>query len=103
MKLKKGDKVIVIAGKERGKSATISQVMPKENKVILDGLNIVKRHRRRTMQSKSGQIIEKPMPIHASNVQLVDPKGGKQTRIKIVRDEKGARERVATKSGSKIK
>ena len=103
MKLKKGDKVIVIAGKERGESAVITRVLPRENKIILDGLNLSKRHRRRTAQSKSGQIVEKPMPIHASNVQLADPKGGKPTRIKIVRDEKGARERVAVKSGQKIK
>lgn len=102
MKLKKGDKVIVIAGKERGQSATVSRVLPRENKVVLDGLNLAKRHRRRTAQTKSGQIVEKPMPIHASNVMLADPKTGKPTRVRIVRGEKGARERIAVKSGQRI-
>ncbi|NBV77447.1 50S ribosomal protein L24 [bacterium] len=101
MKLKKGDKVIVIAGKDKGEKGTIARVMPKENKVLIDGVNVAKRHRRRTAQSKSGQIIDKAMPVHASNVMLVDPKGGKTTRIKIVRND-GARARVAVKSGSKL-
>lgn len=103
MKLKKGDKVVVIAGKEKGKESTIVRVLPKENRVVLDGINKVKRHRRRTSNSKSGQIVEKVMPIHASNVMLVDPKGGKPTRIKITRSEDGARERVAVKSGQSLK
>ena len=103
MKLKKGDKVVVIAGKERGKSGVITRVFPSENKVLLDGLNLVKRHRRSTKQAKGGQIIEKPMPIHASNVMLADPKTGKPTRIKITRGKDGARERVAVKSKQTIK
>ena len=102
MKLKKGDKVIVIAGKERGKSGVISRVLIAEDKVVLDGLNLAKRHRRPSAKSKTGQIVEKPMPIHVSNVMLADPKTGKPTRIRIVRDAKGNRERVATKSGAKI-
>ena len=102
MKLKKGDKVIVIAGKSRGQTASIVRVMPRENMVLLDGINLVKRHRKPTQQSRSGQIIDKPMPLHASNVQLVDPKTGKPTRIKISRDDKGGRTRVAVKSGQTI-
>ena len=103
MKLKKGDKVIVIAGKEKGKESTIVRVLPKENMVVLDGLNMVKRHRRATSGSKGGQIVEKVMPIHASNVMLVDPKGGKPTRIKIERSKDGERSRVAVKSKQTIK
>jgi large subunit ribosomal protein L24 len=102
MKLKKGDKVMVIAGKAKGESASIVRVLPKENMVLLDGLNLVKRHRRPSAQNRTGQIVDKPMPIHASNVQLVDPKTGKPTRIKISRDEKGGRTRVAVKSGQTI-
>lgn len=102
MKLKKGDKVIVIAGKAKGQSASIVRVLTSENKVVLDGLNLVKRHRRPSAQSRTGQIIDKPMPIHASNVMLVDPKNGKPTRIKITRDDKGARTRVAVKSGQEL-
>ncbi len=103
MKLKKGDKVVVIAGKERGQSAVIARVLPKENKVVLDGLNLAKRHRRRQSANRAGQIVEKPMPVHASNVMLADPKTGRPTRIHIVRERNGVRERVAAKSGEKIK
>jgi large subunit ribosomal protein L24 len=103
MKLKKGDKVVVIAGKDLGKTGTIARVMPKENKVLIEGINIVKRHRRGTQKAGTGQIIEKPMPIHASNVAIVDPKTGKASRIKIVRGKDGERERVATKSGQSLK
>jgi large subunit ribosomal protein L24 len=102
MKLKKGDKVIVIAGKNRGQSGSISRVLPKKDFVLLDGLNLVKRHRRPTSQNAKGQIIDKPMPMHVSNVMLVDPKSGKPTRIKITRDKDGAH-RVAVKSGEMLK
>ena len=102
MKLKKGDKVIVTAGKSRGETSTIVRVLVKKNMVLLDGVNLVKRHRRAGQPGK-GQIIDKPMPIHASNVMLADPKTGKPTRIKITRGKDGARERVAVKSGNSIK
>ncbi len=102
MKLKKGDKVIVISGKNRGATGAITRVFPKENRVVIDGVNVVKRHRRPTAQSRKGQIIEKPMPIDASNVMLADPKTGKPTRIRIVRKD-GVRERVAVKSGSAVR
>src|SRR3989339_1933701 len=98
MKLKKGDKVIVIAGKARGQTSTIVRVLTDKNLVVLDGLNLVKRHRRPSAQNRKGQIIDKPMPIHASNVMLADPKTGKPTRIRIVRKD-GARQRVAARSG----
>ncbi len=101
MKLKKGDKVIVIAGKDRGETGTIARVLPKENKVLIDGINVAKRHRKRTSQTRAGQIVDKAMPVHASNVMLVDGKSGKGTRIKIERKD-GERVRVAVKSGSKI-
>jgi len=103
MKLKKGDKVMVIAGKERGKTSTIVRVLPRENLVILDGLNLAKRHRRPSAQNRKGQIIVRAMPMHASNVMIVDPKSGKPSRIKITRGKDGARERVAVKSGQTLK
>ena len=102
MKLKKGDKVVVIAGKNRGASGTISEAYPKKNRVLIDGVNMVKKHRKASAQNRTGQIVEKPMSIHASNVMLADPKGGKPTRIRIERKE-GLRVRVAIKSGSEIK
>ena len=93
---------MVIAGKSKGQSASIVRVFPQENMVILDGTNLVKRHRRPSAQNRQGQIVDKPMPIHASNVQLIDPKSGKPTRIKITRDQNGSRTRVAVKSGETI-
>jgi large subunit ribosomal protein L24 len=101
MKLKKGDKVVVIAGKNRTETGTIVRVFPATDMVLIDGINMVKRHRRATTAGGSGQIIEKPLPIHASNVMLADPKTGKPTRIKISR-EKGGRTRVAVKNGQTI-
>lgn len=103
MKLKKGDKVVVIAGKSRGEVGTIVRVLPDENRVVLDGMNLVKKHRKPSAQNRKGQIVEKPMSIHASNVMLADPKTGKPTRIKIVRDAEGTRTRVAVKSGEELK
>ena len=94
---------MVIAGKNRGQTAAIVRALPEQNMVVLDGLNLVKRHRRATAQSSKGQIIDKPMPIHASNVMLIDPKSGKPTRIRIVRGKDGARSRVAVKSGQELK
>ena len=108
MKLKKGDKVVVIAGKERGKTGTIVRVLRSENLVVLDGLNMAKRHRRPTAQNRKGQIVDRAMPIHASNVMIADPKTGKPTRIKVVRlpgegGKDGSRERVAVSSGQALK
>ena len=103
MKLKKGDKVIVIAGKSRGETSTIVRAFPKKNLVLLDGVNKVKRHQRPSANNRKGQIIDKPMPMHVSNVMLIDPKGGKQTRIKFVRTKEGARQRFAVKSGEQLK
>lgn len=102
MKLRKGDKVVVIAGKERGKAGSIVRVFPRENLVVLDGMNLSKRHHRPSARNRKGQIVERAMPMHASNVQLLDPKSGKPTRIKIVRGKDGGRERVAVKSGQAL-
>lgn len=95
--------MIVIAGKSRGETSIITRVLPERNLVLLDGMNLVKRHRKPNRQGGKGQIVDKPMPIHASNVQLLDPKSGKPTRIKIVRDAEGTRTRVAVKSGEELK
>jgi large subunit ribosomal protein L24 len=103
MKLKKGDNVIVIAGKSKGQMGAIVRVMPSLDQVLVDGLNMVKRHRKATSTNRTGQIVEKAMPIHVSNVMLADPKGGKPTRIKIVRSTDGARTRVAVGSGQTLK
>ena len=102
MKLKKGDKVVVIAGKHKGETSSVVRIITKKNLVVLDGINLVKKHHRANQPGK-GQIVDKPMPLHVSNVMIADPKNGKPTRVKITRDKDGNRERVAIKSGNTLK
>lgn len=100
MKLKKGDKVLVIAGKDRGKTGEVTDVLRDENRVVVAGVNIVKKHKRGRGDVK-GQVVEKSMPIHASNVMVADPKTGERTRIGIEHKD-GKRVRIAKKSGQEI-
>ncbi len=93
---------MVIAGKSRGTSGTVVRIITKKDQVVIDGVNMVKKHRKANQQSRKGQIIDKVMPIHVSNVMLMDPKDGTPTRIKITRSKDGIRQRVAVKSGSAI-
>lgn len=96
MKLKKGDSVIVIAGKDKGATGTISAVLPAKNKVIIDKVNVAKRHTVARGQNTKSDIIEKPMPIHASNVAL--NQGGKASKIGYKVDKKGKKVRIAKKT-----
>ena len=95
--------MVVIAGKERGKRGIIVRVMPRENLILLDRLNLSKRHRRPSSRNRKGQIVDRAMPLHVSNVMIADPKSGKPTRIKLTRSSEGKRERVAVKSGEVLK
>ena len=95
--------MVVIAGKSKGQSGAIARVLPSKNMVLLDGINQVKKHRKPSAQNRKGQIVEKSMPIHVSNVMLADPQSGKPTRIRITRDAEGKRGRVAVKSGQELK
>lgn len=90
----------MIAGKDRGKTGKVVLALPREDKVVVEGINILKKHRRATGRTRAGQIVEKAMPIHISNVQIVDG-SGKGTRIRIKR-EKGARTRVAATTGATL-
>jgi large subunit ribosomal protein L24 len=81
MKLKKGDKVIVVAGKEKGKEGKIVRVLVSKNRVVVEGLNTVKKHQRPRKTNEKGSMLSVPMPIHASNVMILDPKSGKRTRL----------------------
>ncbi len=103
MKVKKNDNVIVIAGNNNGKKGKVLKVFPKKNRIIVEGVNIRKRHTKPNQQYPNGGIIEKELPIDASNVMLVDPKTGKPTRVgsKVVLDEKTGKKksvRIAKKS-----
>ena len=101
MRIKKGDTVQVIAGKDKGKSGKVLRVMPTAEKVIVEDVNVAKRHQRPTQKRSHGQIVEKLLPVHVSNVALIDPKTKKPTRVKIVK-EGGKSVRMATKSGAKL-
>ena len=104
LRIKTGDKVVVISGKDKGKEGEVLRVDPAKSKVFVQGLNIVKRHQKpqQTMQGMSGGgVIEKEGPIHISNVALVDPKSGKPTRVGIEVVD-GKRVRVARRSGARI-
>ena len=101
MNLKVKDKVIVIAGSNKGKEGSIKKVLTKENKVIVEGVNIIKKHKKGNGQ-ESGGIIEMEAPIHASNVMLIDPKTKKPTRIGHSIDKDNKKIRVSKKSNEKF-
>ena len=98
----KGDTVRVIRGESRGKEGKILRVMPKQFRVVVEGVNVVKKHKRATTQGSESGIIEFPAPIAASNVMLLDPKSGEPTRIRRRKDKDGTVERIAIKSGQPI-
>jgi large subunit ribosomal protein L24 len=96
-KIRKGDKVVVLTGKDKGRSGEVLQVMPKEGRAIVRGVNIVRRHQRQTANQEAG-IISKEAPIHLSNIAIVDPQDGKPTRVGFkIEGEKKVR--VAKRSG----
>ncbi|WP_423188311.1 50S ribosomal protein L24 [Alkalibacterium sp. f15] len=101
MFVKTGDKVKIIAGKDKGKEGTILAAMPKKNKVLVEGLNIMKKHTRPTGMGQEGGIVEKEAPIHVSNVQLIDPKTNESTRVGY-KVENGKKVRYAKKSGEAL-
>jgi large subunit ribosomal protein L24 len=101
MKLKKGDEVIVIAGKDKGKKGKIVKVIPEDRRIVVDGVNMVKRHSKPS-RTGAGGIVEKAASLHASNVMLLDPKTGKGTRVGYKTLEDGRKTRVARRSGEVI-
>lgn len=101
LKIKKGDEVIVIAGKDKGKTGKIVKVIPEERRVVVDGVNMVKRHSKPSRMGAGG-IIEKAAPLHVSNVALLDPKSGKATRVGYKTLADGKKTRIARKSGEVI-
>jgi large subunit ribosomal protein L24 len=99
-KIRKGDKVVVLAGKDKGRTGEVLRMMPKEDKALVRGINIIRRHQRQS-QSQEGGIISKEAPIHVSNIAIADPKDGKPTRVGFdVKD--GKKVRVAKRSGATI-
>jgi large subunit ribosomal protein L24 len=102
MPVTRGDTVRVMRGEDKGREGKVLRVFPKTGRVTVEGINIVKRHRKaRTAEEKSG-IIDMPAPIHHSNVMLLDPKSDKPTRVKRRIDDDGTKERISAKSGEAI-
>ena len=101
LKIKKGDRVVVITGRDKGKTGEVTRVLPKDDRVVVQGVNIVKRHQRQT-QTQQGGIIEKEATIHISNVAHIDPKTEKPTRVGYKVLDDGRKIRVAKRSGAPI-
>ena len=101
MKIKKGDTVLIISGKDKDKKAKVLEAFPRQNKITVEGVNIVKKHRRPRKEKEKGQIIEVAKPIDASNVKLVCPKCSQPSRIGYRLTEKG-KYRICKKCGQEI-
>ena len=100
-KIRKGDKVVVLSGKDKGRSGEVLSVQPKEDTAIVRGINIVIRHQRQT-QAQEGGLIRKEAPIHLSNLAVADPKDGKPTRVGFKVETDGKKVRFAKRSGETI-
>jgi large subunit ribosomal protein L24 len=101
-KIKKGDSVVVRSGKDKGRTGTVLQVMPKDGKVVVGGVNVAARHRKPTQDNPQGGIDRREAPMAISKVGLADPKTGKATRVRFETSKDGKKVRVAVKSGEKI-
>ena len=102
MPVTRGDTVRVMRGEDKGKEGKVLRVFPKTGRVTIEGINIVKKHRKARRAEEQSGIIEMPAPIHHSNVMLLDPKSGQPTRLKARIDEDGTKERLAVKSSEAI-
>lgn len=101
MFIKKGDKVVVITGKDKGKVGTVIEAQPKNDRVVVEGVNFVKKHTKASQEAPQGGVVEFEAPIHVSNVALQDPETGKPTRVGFeVKD--GKKVRISKKSGKEI-
>ena len=101
-RLRKGDLVVVISGKDKGKQGKIARLLLDDDKVVVEGINLIKRHTKPTPRNPQGGIVEREQAIFACKVLPVDPKTGKGTRIRFKTDEKGNKVRLAVKSGDEI-
>ena len=101
LKIKKGDKVVILSGKDKGKHGEVTKSMPKEGKVIVSGVNVAVRHRKPSQANPQGGIERREAPMHVSKVALEDPKTGKPTRVRF-EERDGKKVRVAVRSGETI-
>jgi large subunit ribosomal protein L24 len=100
-KIKKGDKVVVVSGRDKGRTGEVVRVMPRDDRALVRGINVVKRHQKQTMKEEGG-IVRKELPIHLSNIAVADPKDGKPTRVGFKMLDDGRKVRFAKRSGDLI-
>jgi large subunit ribosomal protein L24 len=100
-KIRKGDKVVVLSGRDKGRTGEVIEMRPAESRALVRGVNRVKRHQRQTAQQEGG-IISKELPVHLSNIALADPKDGKPTRVGFKVQPDGKKIRIAKRSGAEI-
>ena len=100
-KIKKGDNVVVLSGKDKGRTGTVSRVLPAKGKVVVEGINVAARHRKPTQENPQGGIDRAPAPMAIAKVAIADPKDGKPTRVRF-EERDGKKVRVAVKSGETI-
>ena len=101
--IKKGDTVYVNSGEDKGKTGVVLKVLVKENRAVVEGVNMVSKHTKPSAKNPQGGIVKQEAPIHISNLSLVDPKSGEPTRVAYKRTEDGKKIRIAKKSGEEIK
>ena len=101
-KIRKGDKVVVLSGRDKGKTGEIVSALPKDGKVVVSGVNIATRHKKATQANPQGGLERREAPMHVSKVAIVDPKDGKATRVRFETSDDGKKVRVAARSGEKI-
>jgi large subunit ribosomal protein L24 len=100
-KIKKGDKVVVLSGRDKGRNGEVVRVLPREDRALVRGVNVVKRHQKQSMKEEGG-IVRKELPIHLSSIALADPKDGKPTRVGFKILDDGRKVRFAKRSGDLI-
>ena len=102
MKIKKGDRVVVLSGKDRGKEGVVMRSLPKDGKVVVEGVNTARKHQRPTRMTQQGGIIAKDMPVDASNVAVISPRDGKATRVGYKLGADGAKVRICKRTGAEL-
>lgn len=100
LRIRKNDTVKILTGKDKGKTGKVIRVLPEKERVVVEQANMVKKHQKPNQENRTGGIIDKEAPIHISNVQLLDGKTGKGTRVKISKGKDGDKTRMATRSGT---
>lgn len=101
-KIRKGDKVVVLSGRDKGKTGEIVSALPKDGKVVVSGVNIATRHKKATQTNPQGGLERREAAMHVSKVAIIDPKDGKATRVRFETSKDGKKVRVAARSGEKI-